>query len=104
MQSAGAGWEMASIAPSPMFVAGMAIATTCPVFLFGFPAGVLADRVDRRLYIVCCQVWMMLASIGVAAGVLAWTDRLTPVMAAVLAGLAALATLAIALFRRERGA
>jgi MFS family permease len=75
MQSAGAGWEMAGIAPSPMFVAGMAIATTCPVFLFGFPAGVLADRVDRRLYIVCCQVWMMLASIALT--VLAWTGNLT---------------------------
>ena len=26
-------------------------------------AGGLADRVVRRLYIVCCQLWMMLASI-----------------------------------------
>ena len=75
MQSAGAGWEMASIAPSPMFVAGMALATTCPVFLFGLPAGVLADRFDRRAYIIGCQLWMMAASIGLT--VLAATGNLT---------------------------
>jgi uncharacterized membrane protein YbaN (DUF454 family) len=47
---------------------------------------------------------MMLASIGVAAGVLAATDRLTQVLAGVLAGLAALAAVTISLFRRERSA
>jgi MFS family permease len=77
MQSAGAGWIMTEIAPvqdRALFVAAMAVATTCPVFLFGFPAGVLADRFDRRLYILACQVWMMLAA--TAAAVLAFTDRL----------------------------
>lgn len=77
MQTAGAGWIMTEIAPAEdraLFVAAMAIATTCPVFLFGFPAGVLADRFDRRRYILACQVWMMLAALGLA--VLAFTGRL----------------------------
>ncbi len=77
MQTAGAGWIMTEIAPAgdkALFVAGMAAATTCPVFLFGFPAGVLADRFDRRLYILACQVWMMLAATALA--VLAFIGRL----------------------------
>lgn len=77
MQSAGAGWIMTEIAPpadKALFVAAMAIATTCPVFLFGFPAGVLADRFDRRRYILACQVWMMLAAL--VAAVLAFLGRL----------------------------
>jgi MFS family permease len=77
MQTAGAGWIMTEIAPAgdkALFVAAMAIATTCPVFLFGFPAGVLADRVDRRRYILACQIWMMLAAAALA--VLAFTGRL----------------------------
>ncbi|MCW5746889.1 MAG: MFS transporter [Alphaproteobacteria bacterium] len=77
MQTAGAGWIMTEIAPpgdKALFVAAMAVATTCPVFLFGFPAGVLADRFDRRRYILACQIWMMLAALSLA--VLAFTGRL----------------------------
>jgi MFS family permease len=77
MQTAGAGWIMTEIAPpgdKALFVAAMGVATTCPVFLFGFPAGVLADRFDRRRYILACQIWMMLAALGLA--VLAFTGRL----------------------------
>ncbi|HEX2889215.1 MFS transporter [Vineibacter terrae] len=69
MQTAGAGWIMTEIAPAgdkALFVAAMAVATTCPVFLFGFPAGVLADRFDRRRYILACQIWMMLAAAALA--------------------------------------
>lgn len=77
MQTAGAGWIMTEIAPAgdkALFVAAMAAATTCPVFLFGFPAGVLADRFDRRRYILACQVWMMLSALALA--VLAFLGRL----------------------------
>ncbi len=77
MQTAGAGWIMTDIAPSgdkALFVAAMGVATTCPVFLFGFPAGVLADRFDRRRYILACQAWMMLAALALA--VLAFIGRL----------------------------
>jgi MFS family permease len=75
MQSTGAAWEMTSLTPEPIFVALLAAAGTLPMFLFCFLAGILADRFERRRYIIVCQVWMM----GVAAtlAVLAYTGRLT---------------------------
>lgn len=75
MQIVGAAWEMTRVAPSPLFVALMSTATSLPVFLLGFPAGVLADSFDRRRYIIACQVWMMLATGALA--VLAAFDGLT---------------------------
>jgi MFS family permease len=75
MQSTGAAWEMTSLTPEPIFVALLAAAGSLPMFLFCFFAGILADRFDRRRYIIACQFWMM----GVAAtlAVLAYTGRLT---------------------------
>lgn len=62
MQSAGAAWEMTSLTSQPIFVALLAAAGTLPIFLFCFFAGILADRFDRRLYIIFCQWWMLLVS------------------------------------------
>lgn len=75
MQSTGAAWEMTSLAKEPIFVALLAVSGTLPMFLFCFLAGILADRFDRRRYIMACQVWMM----GVAAvlAILAFFGRLT---------------------------
>ena len=75
MQTTGAAWEMTSLTPEPIFVALLAAAGTLPMFLFCFFAGILADRFDRRRYIIVCQVWMM----GVAAtlAVLAFLGQLT---------------------------
>jgi MFS family permease len=75
MQSTGAAWEMTSLTLEPIFVALLAAAGSLPMFLFCFLAGILADRFERRRYIIVCQVWMM----GVAAtlAVLAYTGRLT---------------------------
>ncbi|MBX9944412.1 MAG: MFS transporter [Reyranella sp.] len=74
MATTGAAWEMTSLTPEPIFVALLAAAGTLPMFLFCFLAGILADRFDRRRYIIVCQVWMM----GVAAtlAVLAYFGRL----------------------------
>jgi MFS family permease len=74
MQSTGAAWEMTSLTSEPIFVALLAVCGTLPMFLFCFPAGILADRFDRRRYIMACQVWMM----GVAAtlAVLAYLGHL----------------------------
>jgi MFS family permease len=63
MASTGAAWEMTSLTSEPIFVALLAAAGTLPMFLFSFFAGILADRFDRRRYIIACQIWMM----GVAA-------------------------------------
>ncbi|MFI4999331.1 MAG: MFS transporter [Reyranellales bacterium] len=74
MASTGAAWEMTSLTKEPIFVALLAAAGTLPMFLFCFFAGILADRFDRRRYIIACQIWMM----GVAAtlAVLAFFHRL----------------------------
>lgn len=77
MQTAGAGWVMTDLAPREhreMFVALLAVAGTCPVFLFGFLAGVLADRFDRRRHLIATQLWMMASAATLA--VLAFTGRL----------------------------
>ena len=75
MQSTGAAWEMTSLTKDPVFVALLAAAGTLPMFLFCFLAGILADRFERRRYIITCQFWMM----GVAAtlAVLAFLGLLT---------------------------
>lgn len=75
MQSTGAAWEMTSLTPDPIFVALLAAAGTLPMFLFCFVAGVLADRFDRRRYIIVCQLWMMLVAASLA--VLAYFGQLT---------------------------
>ena len=66
MAGTGAAWEMTSLTSEPIFVALLAAASMLPMFLFCFPAGVLADRFDRRLYIIGCQVWMMLVAATLA--------------------------------------
>jgi MFS family permease len=75
MQTTGAAWEMTSLTQEPIFVALLAAAGTLPMFLFCFFAGILADRFDRRLYIIACQVWMM--AVGAVLAVLAYLGQLT---------------------------
>ncbi len=51
-QNVGGVWLMTRFTASPLLIALMQTATTLPVFLVGFPAGALADIVNRRLLIV----------------------------------------------------
>ena len=74
MATTGAAWEMTSLTQEPIFVALLSAAGTLPMFLFCFFAGVLADRFDRRRYIIVCQVWMM--AVAAALAVLALLGRL----------------------------
>lgn len=67
MQTTGAAWEMTSLTQEPIFVALLAAAGTLPMFLFCFFAGILADRFDRRCYIIVCQFWMMAVAATLAA-------------------------------------
>jgi MFS family permease len=75
MQTTGAAWQMTSLTKEPIFVALLSAAGTLPMFLFCFLAGILADRFERKRYIIVCQFWMM----GVAAtlAVLAFLGQLT---------------------------
>jgi len=76
MQTVGAGWLMTQLDPSPAKVAQVQAVFSFAAFLFGLPAGVLADLVDRR--------WVLLASLGslmIIAGALGWvtlSDSITP--------------------------
>ena len=63
MQNTGAGWLMATLEPDPLTVSLVSLATILPVFLLALPAGALADIVDKRLFIIMTQSWML----GVAA-------------------------------------
>ncbi len=62
MQSTGAGWMMTSLSPNALMVSMVQAATIIPVFLFALPAGAIADIVDRRLFIIGTQTWMLLAA------------------------------------------
>ena len=50
---------MTIIAPSPFMVTLVQAASTLPIFLFGLPAGALADIVDRRRLLIGLQIFMM---------------------------------------------
>src|SRR5258708_19072547 len=51
-QNVGGVWLMTSFTASPLLIALMQTATTLPVFLVGFPAGALADILNRRRLIL----------------------------------------------------
>ena len=77
MQTTGAAWEMTSLTKEPIFVALLSAAGTLPMFLFVFLAGILADRFERKRYIIVCQFWMMgvagvLAALAVLGQLTAW--------------------------------
>ena len=67
LQNTGAGWLMTSLAPNALMVSMVQMATILPIFLLALPAGALADIVDRRLFIMITQSWMLLAAAGLAA-------------------------------------
>lgn len=48
MYSAAAAWLMTSLTTDPLTVSLVQVATTLPVLIFAFPAGALADVVNKR--------------------------------------------------------
>ncbi|HTN11597.1 MAG TPA: MFS transporter, partial [Acetobacteraceae bacterium] len=62
MQNTGAGWLMTTLAPDALTVSLVQAATILPVFLLALPAGALADTIDKRLFIVGTQSWMLAAA------------------------------------------
>src|SRR5215813_13082106 len=48
IQNVGASWLMTSLAPDPLVVSLVQVASSLPFFLLAIPAGALADVVDRR--------------------------------------------------------
>src|SRR5277367_208749 len=62
MQNVGAAWLMTSLSPSPLMVALIQTASSLPILLLAFPAGALADIVDRRRLLLFSQGWMLIAA------------------------------------------
>lgn len=76
MQNAGAGWLMTGLNPDPLVVALVQAATTLPMFLFGIPAGALADILDRRRLLIAVQAALTVLMAGFAA--LVWANWISP--------------------------
>jgi MFS family permease len=62
MTDVGQRWLMATATTSPLLVALMTSAVSLPYFLFGLPAGALADVVDRRRLLIAMQAVMAVVS------------------------------------------
>lgn len=76
MQNAAAGWLMTGLNPDPLIVALVQAATTLPMFLFGIPAGALADILDRRKLLIVVQIALAVLTVGFA--LLVWFNRVSP--------------------------
>ncbi|MDB5720013.1 MAG: transporter [Alphaproteobacteria bacterium] len=76
IQSVAASWMMASIDRSAEMVALVQACVTLPIMLLSLPAGAVADSFDRRRVMIIAQLFMILASLGLAA--FAWSGLVTP--------------------------
>ncbi len=78
MQNAAAGWLMVGLNPDPLYVSLVQVVTLLPMFLFGLPAGALADTIDRRRLLLVVQIAVAIV-IGIL-GLLVWTGRVTSII------------------------
>jgi len=86
IQDIGESWLMLSLTKSPLPVALLSTCTTLPAFVLTLPAGMLADRVDRRRLLIVAQAW--LAVVALVLAVVTWSGHVSP--AALLVASAAL--------------
>ena len=71
----GAGWLMTSLDPDPQMVSAVRIAISAPMIFLAIPAGVIADRVDRRQLLIVMQ--LMLLSMASLLSVLTFNGLIT---------------------------
>ena len=76
IQTVGASWLMATIAPSADRVALVQTAGALPFFFLSLVAGAFADTRDRRTIMLVSQVLTLLASAALAA--MRWPEAITP--------------------------
>nr|MDQ2733064.1 MFS transporter [Armatimonadota bacterium] len=62
MHSVGVVWMMTTLSRSPTMVALVQTAGSLPLFFLAFPAGALADIIDRRKLLLFSQAWMLAAA------------------------------------------
>ena len=76
VQNVGEAWLMMDLTKSPLPVAMLATAFVGSSLFMMLPAGVLADRRDRRSVAMASQVVQAVAALGMAA--LSYTHHITP--------------------------
>ncbi|TMA22265.1 MAG: MFS transporter, partial [Deltaproteobacteria bacterium] len=76
IQNVGAAWLMTTLAPDPLVVALVQVASSLPFFLLAIPAGALADVVDRRRLSLFALGWLTAAT-ALLAG-LSFANRAGP--------------------------
>ncbi len=59
-------WVMNTMTVSPFFLSLLSTAASLPFFLFTFPAGALADMVNRKKLLCVMHVWLIVAAAGLA--------------------------------------
>jgi MFS family permease len=67
---------MTSLDPSPLMVSLVQAASMLPVFLLALPAGAAADIIDRRVYLIGAQAWVL--SVAALLALLTWAGVLGP--------------------------
>ena len=78
MHDVGAGWLITDLSASPTVVALVQAATTLPIFLFALLAGALADRVDKKRYLLTVNA--LLFVVVTAMAYIVNTNLMTPVL------------------------
>ena len=58
---------MNTLSPSPLLLSLLSTAASLPFFLLTFPAGALADMVDRKKLLIVMHGWLALSAAGLAA-------------------------------------
>ncbi|SMP57086.1 Predicted arabinose efflux permease, MFS family [Neorhodopirellula lusitana] len=71
----GAGWLMTMLDASPEMVASVRTSMTLPIVFLAIPAGVLADRIDKRKLLMMTQG--LLLAVTAALAVLTFTDHIS---------------------------
>lgn len=71
----GAGWLMTSLDPDPQMVSAVRIAMSGPMIFLAIPAGVIADRIDRRQLLIVTQLLMF--SFASLLALLTWQQVIT---------------------------
>jgi len=65
-QDMAATWVMNTLSASPLMISLLSTAASLPFFLLTFPAGALADMVDRKKLLILMHVWLVLSAAGLA--------------------------------------
>ena len=69
-------WMMNVVTGSPFLISLMATVASLPFFLFTLPAGVLADKVNRKKFVCWINLWLAAMAAGLA--VLGWLRLINP--------------------------